>query len=413
MLTRGRPQGIAATACAAVALCSCVGKLKSTVPASATAATAAAELRQLRRLVRVTGMVQPVQAVSVPVPRLSESGELILTKIIPSGTQVEPGDLVAEFDRTKQLDKARDAQARYDDLSHQVEQRKAQHRSDSEKRASELQQAEADLAKARLDLRRGPLLSEIDRLKAESKLENAQAHVASLKKSMRLRDQAEAADEKILELQRDRQKVAMERAQSNAELLQLRAPLAGMVAQEIVWRNDGPGRPREGDQLWPGQPLVRIFSASEMEVQLAVAEPDGAVLIPGSHATVRLDAYPSLLFQARFDAASPVAASQFDSPVRTFAARYLLEGTDPHLLPDLSAAMDIELSTTKPVLSVPRAAVLNRRGRSYVTRVAGLGKREQHEVRLGAFDDSFVEIQEGLQAGDAVLLPAAAEMAKR
>jgi multidrug efflux pump subunit AcrA (membrane-fusion protein) len=108
-----------------------------------------------------------------------------------------------------------------------------------------------------------------------------------------------------------------------------------------------------------------------------------------------------------------VAASQFDSPVRTFAARYLLEGTDPHLLPDLSAAMDIELSTTKPVLSVPRAAVLNRRGRSYVTRVAGLGKREQHEVRLGAFDDSFVEIQEGLQAGDAVLLPAAAEMAKR
>jgi multidrug efflux pump subunit AcrA (membrane-fusion protein) len=277
MLTRGRPQGIAATACAAVALCSCVGKLKSTVPASATAATAAAELRQLRRLVRVTGMVQPVQAVSVPVPRLSESGELILTKIIPSGTQVEPGDLVAEFDRTKQLDKARDAQARYDDLSHQVEQRKAQHRSDSEKRASELQQAEADLAKARLDLRRGPLLSEIDRLKAESKLENAQAHVASLKKSMRLRDQAEAADEKILELQRDRQKVAMERAQSNAELLQLRAPLAGMVAQEIVWRNDGPGRPREGDQLWPGQPLVRIFSASEMEVQLAVAEPDGAV----------------------------------------------------------------------------------------------------------------------------------------
>ena len=71
--------------------------------------------------------------------------------------------------------RARDAQARYDDLLHQIEQRKAQQRSDREKRASELQEAEADLAKARLELRKGPLLSEIDRLKNESKLEIAAA----------------------------------------------------------------------------------------------------------------------------------------------------------------------------------------------------------------------------------------------
>jgi multidrug resistance efflux pump len=73
--------------------------------------------------------------------------------------RVKTGDVLAEFDRTTQLDNARDAQAKFDDLSHQVDQRQAQNRADAAKRASDLQAAEADLAKAELELRKGPLLA--------------------------------------------------------------------------------------------------------------------------------------------------------------------------------------------------------------------------------------------------------------
>lgn len=45
----------------------------------------------------------------------------------PSG----PATVLAEFDRTQQLDNARDTQAKFDDLSHQVEQRQAQNRAAS------------------------------------------------------------------------------------------------------------------------------------------------------------------------------------------------------------------------------------------------------------------------------------------
>jgi hypothetical protein len=31
------------------------------------------------------------------------------------------------------------------------------------------------------------------------------------------------------------------------------------------------------------------------------------------------------------------------TPIRTFSARFRLVGSDPHLLPDLSAAIDIEV----------------------------------------------------------------------
>lgn len=369
-------------------------------------ATLRVTARDFTRQVRATGSVQPVEAITVQVPEIvdtSGGGNLVLTKIVPSGTMVQPGDLVAEFDRTRLLDQARDAKAKYEDLQHQVEQRKAQHRSDYERRASELQQAEADLSKARLELRKGPLLSEIDRLKAETKLETATAHVASLNKTIEARRTSDAADLKILELQRDRQKVAMERARKNSESLQIRAPIAGMAAQEIVWRRDGPGNPQEGDQLWPGQALMRIFSSADMEIQVTVAEPDGAALKPGTRASVRLDAYPDMQFTASFESAAPVASSLVASEIRMFLGRFRLEQRDPHLLPDLSAAVDLELRTERPVLAAPRAAVRYRRGKPYVLRVGDDGARREVEVALGMFDDSYVEVKGGLRDGDRIV----------
>ena len=280
---------------------------------------------------------------TVQVPQITgENAKVTLTRLIANGARVKTGDLLAEFDRTQQLDNAREAQAKFDDLAHQVDQRLAQNRADAAKRESDLQKAEADLAKAELQLRKGPLLSEIDRLKNEAKAEDARAHVASLKKSNGFHDQADAAAVHILELQRDRQKVSLDRALSNAEKLQIHATLDGMAALENVWRSGSMGKPQEGDQLWPGQPLIRIFDPTEMEVLAQVGEPDDASLAPDSHAVVRLDAYPELALEAHFVSGSPVASSALGSPIKTFTARFRLEKSDPHLLPDLSAAVVLD-----------------------------------------------------------------------
>ena len=293
-----------------------------------------------RHEIRLNGTIQAVHVFTVQVPQMrGKGGQVTLTKIIANGVRVKTGDVLAEFDRTQELDNARDAKAKFDDLSHQVEQRQAQNRADAAKRASDLQIAEADLAKAELELRKGPLLSEIDRLKDEVKAEAARAHVASLKKSSAFHDQADAAAVHILELQRDRQKVGLDRALSNAEKLQIHAPLDGMVALESVWRNGSMGKAQEGDALWPGQPLIRLFDPSEMEVRAQVGEPDDAALVPGSRATVLLDAYPDLSFEAHMVSASPVASSGPESPIKTFSAIFRLDKSDPHLLPDLSAAV--------------------------------------------------------------------------
>ena len=298
------------------------------------------------RTVRVTGTIQPVKSFVVQVPVIEgQGGNLTLTKLIPNGVTVKKGTLLAEFDEVKELQALRDASAKYDDLSHQVEQKAAEHRNNAAKRESDLEQAKADLAKAEIEMRKGPILSDIDRQKNQVSLVDAKEHVASLMKSSKYHEQAEDAESRVLELQRDRQKVAVDRAKSNISKLELRAPLDGMVALQNVWRNNSMGHAEEGDQLWPGSPVLRLFDPSEMEVDVSIEEPDIAALAPGTDAIVHVDAFPGLGFHAKFESASPVAASALGSPIKTFAARFRLLQSDPHLLPDLSAAVDIQLPT--------------------------------------------------------------------
>ena len=304
---------------------------------------AAPDTPRLKRQVRVTGTVEAVRSSKILVPQIwGQGGPMTLTKLIPNGSKVSQGDLVAVFDSTQQIDLARDAQAKFDDLGHQVEQKRAQNRADAEKRISDLRQAEADLAKAAIELQKGPVLSEIDRLKADVRQHNARTHVDSLTRSNAAHDQSDAASLRILELQRDRQKVSLERTQSNMAGLELHASLAGMVAHQSLWRNNSLGHAQEGDQLYRGQPILSIFDPAEMLVRCAVGEPDGAALVPGSKATVYFDAYPDLALPAHFEFASPVASSALGSPIKTFTAVFKLDKSDSHLMPDLSAAVVVE-----------------------------------------------------------------------
>jgi multidrug efflux pump subunit AcrA (membrane-fusion protein) len=232
---------------------------------------------RVTREVRVTGIVEAVHSSKILVPQIfGQYNRMTLTKLIPNGSKVKEGDLIAVFDSTQQVDNARDAQAKFEDLGHQVEQKVAQNRADTEKRAADLRQAEADFSKAEIELQKGPILSDIDLKKTQERAAISKIHVESLKKSIAAHDRSDLASLRILELQRDRQKVMLERTQANMAKLEVHTTLSGMVAHQNLYRNNSMGKPQEGDQFYRGQPIVSIFDPTEMLVRCAVGEPDGA-----------------------------------------------------------------------------------------------------------------------------------------
>jgi multidrug resistance efflux pump len=271
--------------------------------------------------------------------------QLTLTALVPNGTAVKHGDTLVEFDRTAQLDEARDAQAKLEDLQHQFAQTRAQVNSDSTKRIALIREAETDLGKAKLQLQKGPVLAELDRKKNEVKAASALERLASMNKSHESRLKAEVAAVRILELKCERQKVVVERLNSNIEKMIVRAPHDGMVALESIWRSGSMGPPQVGDQVGPNQPILRIFDPSEMIIETQVNEPDFAVLGTATRAKVYIDAYSNLAFDAQLESASPVATAGLESPVKSFSTKFRINQKDPRLLPDLSASLEIEVGS--------------------------------------------------------------------
>jgi multidrug resistance efflux pump len=313
-------------------------------PPPAETPPAQAQTGPAARIIRATGIVQALEWRSIRVPQMTGVGgfEIILTKLVPNGATVSKGDVLAEFDRLNLLDQERDAVALLEDLGHQLEERKAQVRSLQATRGSQIREAQADLDRARLQLRKQEVLSDIDRMKNEAKAENARVRLENLKRSDAIRFQAEAASIRILELKHERQGVTLERLRTNLDRLIIKAPQDGMVAHENIWRQGSMGPPQVGDRLWPGMPVLRIFNPAQMVVQTTVDEPDFASVSGATHARVFLDAYPGETFDATLESATPVATSGEDSNVRSFIATFRIRQQSPRLLPDISAALEIE-----------------------------------------------------------------------
>jgi multidrug resistance efflux pump len=131
-------------------------------------------------------------------------------------------------------------------------------------------------------------------------------------------------------------------AQANADLMQVHAPIDGIVVLNMVWKQGNMGEVQEGDQIRPGVPFMQVVDPSKMEVRVPVNQEDLLRLKIGDSATVHLDAYPALSFPGRLETIDPIGrADDFSDKVRTFAASFSITGHDPRLMPDLSAAIDV------------------------------------------------------------------------
>jgi len=111
-----------------------------------------------------------------------------------------------------------------------------------------------------------------------------------------------------------------------------------------IWKQGNMGEVQEGDQVRPGVPFMQVVNPSTMQVRVRANQQDFPSLQVGQMAKVRLDAYPDLVFAAKLDQVAPIGeGGDFSNKLRSFVVIVSIEGNDPKLMPDLSAAVDVDL----------------------------------------------------------------------
>jgi HlyD family secretion protein len=294
--------------------------------------------------VRLHGTVEPVRSHPVTAPRLTGTGSspLVIVHLARPGTRVTRGDVLIEFDRQAQIKNAHDRQAEYQDFLAQISKKRGEQLTARAHDESELKQAENAVKTADLDMLNNELSARIVAEKNGLVLEEARAKVTQLRRTFDLKRRAEAADLRILEIQRDRAQNSWRHAEQNAEKMRIVSPIDGLVVLKPTWKNGTMGEVQEGEEVRSGLPLLDVVDASAMRVRARVNQADLEHVRIGCAARITLDSYPARTFGGRLEQLSPVGTtSTMSNRVRTFVAVFAIDGADPHLLPDLAAAIDL------------------------------------------------------------------------
>ncbi|MGA8150907.1 MAG: efflux RND transporter periplasmic adaptor subunit [Terriglobales bacterium] len=296
---------------------------------------------------RLKGTTEAVQSRAILAPLLAgqQVATLTITRLAASGSRVKRGDPIAEFDRQAQTRDFLDKQADYAKLADQVLEEQAKENAARAKDETELKQAEDNLRKTELEMQKVEILSEIDTEKAQENLDEARATLQQLQETFELKRKAAAAAISILEIQRDRTRQSMLHAQANADLMQIHSPLDGVVVLNTIWKQGKMGEVQEGDQLRPGVSFMQVVDPSIMQVSVAANQEDFFSLHVGQTARVHLDAYPELVFPAKLEEIAPLGRSgDFSNKLHSFGVVFSIQGNDARLMPDLSAAVDVDVS---------------------------------------------------------------------
>ncbi len=364
----------------------------------------------LKLTVYATGELRAGRTVNLVAP--PAGGALRILKLAPTGSSVKKDDVVIQFDPSDQQYALEQAKS---DLAG-AEQEIAKLRADNAVQAS---QDKLNMLTARYDVRRGELnaagnefVGAIDAKKNELTLDEARQHLAQLERDAAARVSTSTAALAVLEEKRHKAQLAMDRAQSIIDNLDVKSPIDGLIS--VKENRDGQyfffsgmvlPEYKEGDTTASGRNIADVIEAGRMEVRAQVTEVDRGNLQTGQSAVVDIDALPGRTYTARVGPLGTTAAqgSFFQTTaVRRFDIVLNLDHPDPMMRAGSSLRVVIDGREIKDALHVPRQAVFEKAGRNYVFLETG-DRFERRDVKVLNATESRAVIS-GLHEGDVIAL---------
>lgn len=243
-------------------------------------------------------------------------------------------------------------------------------------------------------VQRGQVLVELDRGTAEADLAAATAaYEESRSQFGRAREllatQAlSKAQHEQLEATMKSNEARVAAAQSRLSDTYIRAPFTGHV---------GLRRVSVGALINPGTLVTTLDDTSTIKVDFSVPEAEVGALKAGQAVVARTNAYPGRQFTGRVISVD----SRVDPSSRSVTVRAAVPNPDLALKPGMFLTVALS-QDQRPALVIPEEALVPEQARQFVYVVRG-EVVEKREVTLGRREPGFVEITDGLRAGDRVV----------
>jgi len=363
--------------------------------------------------IEVTGTLASEASQTLGPPPLTDVWEFKIAFLGPEGMDVKKGMPVLRFD-TSELQRKLDAKsAEADEARKQIEKERADLSLGTKDERLKLAEAEARLRKTSLKLEAPPDVAGINERKT-AEIENAiaQREATAIRSRLRSLEQAATARIALLQSKLTEASGVVTRTQDAIQQMNVVAPRDGTIIYVTNWRGE---KKKVGDSCWKAERVVEIPDLTRMKGEGEVDEVDAGRVAVKQRVTLRLDALPDEEFQGTIISAGRTVQRKKNTqdPLKVLRVEIKLDRTDAaRMRPGMRFQGTIELARVRNAVLVPREAISVSSIGPYVHR------RNAFDVdivplKLGRENDKFVEVLEGLNAGDRVLVAKTTEGDKK
>jgi RND family efflux transporter MFP subunit len=359
---------------------------------------------EFKVVVNATGELIAPKFVAIKGPEKADragQGQMKIASIIPEGTVVQAGDIVAELDRSTIASRLNDATIALQKAEAQYEQAALDSVLKLATALEEIRTLELGLEEKSLAKQAAKYEAPTTQRQAEIDYEKAQRALAQAKVDYVIKQRQ--ADAKLREVGADvqRQRGNLAVVQEVMEGFTVRAPASGMLIYMKEWNGK---KKAVGSQIYGWDPTVATLpDLSVMESQTWVNEIDVRRIAVGQHVRLSLDSDPSRTLSGEVAEVANVGEERANSDAKVFEVRIKLLQSDTTLRPGMTTLNRVETRSVPNALFVPAAAVVTDSGVKVVYKKDG-DRVVRQVVETGAASDEQVVILRGLSEGDRVLL---------
>jgi RND family efflux transporter MFP subunit len=355
-------------------------------------------------VVTSSGELRSPMFVQVTVPanaNQAEQYQMKIASLIPEGTVVKEGDVVAELDRSTIASKLNDVQIALTKADAVYEQAMLDSTLNLSKAREDIHTGELGMEEKKLAKEQAVYEAPSVRRQADIDYEKAERALAQSKLDYKTKTDQAKAKMREVGADFDRQKSKVKVVQDVMGQFTIKAPAPGMVIYVKEWN----GKKRvAGSQVSSWDPAVATLpDLTQMESITYVNEIDIRKLSVGQPVTVTLDADATKKLTGKIVQVANVGEQRPNADAKVFEVKVSIEQADTTLRPGMTTGNLIQTYAIKDVLSVPLEAVVTDAGIPYVFLTSGASVTKQ-EVELGAMNDNEVVVTRGVTANDRVLL---------